>query len=140
MVITEVGVLWQIKDGLVLEAFTLISFIIVDFNKSLSYEVHFLHIALVADDNFARSGNPAIHLDDQFVREATLALLKEVIEGSLEFFEDPGILNEVSLHLWSDLLVELEFFDDQVEIVEEGLLYILPDIVVKRWLDMEWLV
>mgnify|MGYP004184070287 CR=1 FL=1 len=44
------------------------------------------------------------------------------------------------MHLWSDLLIELELFNNQVEIVEEGLLYVLSDIIVQGWLDMEWLV
>lgn len=140
MVVTEVGVLWQIKDGLVLKPFTLISFIIVHFNESLPNEIHFLDIALIADHHFAWSGNPAVHLDDQFVGEAALALLKEVIKRSLELFEHPGVLDEVSLHLGSDLLIELEFFNDKIEIIEEGLLNILSNIIVKRWLDVEWLV
>ena len=41
------------------------------------------------------------------------------------------------MHLWSDLLIELEFFNDQVEIIEEGLLYVLSDIIIERWLNVE---
>jgi len=140
LVVTEVGVLWQIQNGLVLAPFTLISFIVVDFNKSLPNEIHFLHIALVADHHFTRSRNPAVHLDDQFVGEATLTLLKEVIKRSLELLEDPSVLDKVSLHLGSDLLIELELLDNEIEIIEEGLLNILSNIIIKCWLDVEWLV
>lgn len=63
-----------------------------------------------------------------------------MVERALKFFEDSGILDQVGLHLWGDLLVELELFDDQVEIIEEGLFDILSDIVVESWLDMERLV
>ena len=63
-----------------------------------------------------------------------------MVERALKFLKDSSVLDQVSLHLWSDLLVELELFDDQVEIVEEGLLDILSDIIVKRWLNMERLV
>jgi len=140
LVVSEVGVLWQIKDGLVLASFTLISFIVVHFNKSLPNEIHFLNIALIADHDFPWCGNPAVHLDDQFVGEATLTLLKEVIERSLELFEDPGVLDEVGLHLWSDLLIELELFDDKIEIIEECLLYILSNVIIECRLNVEWLV
>ena len=37
-------------------------------------------------------------------------------------------------------MIELELFNDQVEIVEESLLDILSDVVVQSWLDMERLV
>lgn len=54
--------------------------------------------------------------------------------------EDSSVLDELSLHLWCDLLVENELFNDQVEIIHEGLLYVLSDIVIESWLDVEWLV
>jgi len=63
-----------------------------------------------------------------------------MVERAFKFLKDSSVLDQVSLHLRSDLLVELELFDDQVEIVEEGLLDILSDIIVKRWLNMERLV
>jgi hypothetical protein len=44
------------------------------------------------------------------------------------------------LHLWGDLLVELELFDNQVEIVQESLFDILSDIIIKSWLNMERLI
>jgi hypothetical protein len=44
------------------------------------------------------------------------------------------------LHLWGDLLIELELFNNQVEIIEESLFDVLSDIVVQSWLNMEWLV
>jgi len=37
-------------------------------------------------------------------------------------------------------LVELELLNNQVEIVKEGLLNVLSDIIIQSWLDVEWLV
>ena len=79
-------------------------------------------------------------MDTQFVREATLTLLEEVVEGSLEFFEHTSILDEVSLHFRSNLLIELEFFNNKVEIIQKSLLDIFSDVVVKSRLNMERLV
>lgn len=44
------------------------------------------------------------------------------------------------MHLWGDLLIELELFDDEVEIVQKSLFNILSDVVIESWLDMERLV
>jgi len=138
LVVTKVAKLRQVKDGLLLVQ--LVVLVVVHFDETLADEVHFLHITLVADNTLSRRRNTTVHLNDKLVGEAALALLEEVIEGSLEFFEDSGVLNQISLHLGCDLLVELELLDDQVEIVEEGLLDVLSDIVIQRWLNMERLV
>ena len=37
-------------------------------------------------------------------------------------------------------MIELELFNDQVEVVEEGLFNILSDVIVESWLNVEWLV
>ena len=66
--------------------------------------------------------------------------VKEMIKRPLKLLEYASILNQVSLHLWSDLLVELEFFNDQVEIVEESLFDIFSNVVVQSGLDMVRLV
>jgi hypothetical protein len=49
-------------------------------------------------------------------------------------------LNQLSLHLGSEVLVELELFDDQVEVVHESLFDVFPDVVVESGLDMVWFV
>ena len=106
----------------------------------MTNEIHFFDITFVTNDALSRCRNTAVHLNNELICEATLALLKEMIEGSLELFEDSGVLNQIGLHLWRDLLVELELLDNQIEIVKEGLLDVLSDIVVKGWLDVERLV
>ena len=78
MVITEVGEFWEIENWLLL--LDLIVLVVEHFNEALSDEVHLLDIALVADDTLSWSGDTAIHLDDQFVSEASLTFLEEVVE------------------------------------------------------------
>ena len=106
----------------------------------MSDEVHFLNVALVGDDSLSWSVDSAVHVDDELVGKTSLTLIEEVVEGFLEFLEHSGVLDQVGLHLWGDLLVELEFFNNQVEIVHEGLFDVLPDIIVESWLDVEGLV
>ena len=138
LVVSEVAVLRQIQNrSLLLE---LIVLVVVDLDQALSDEVHFLDIALVANDTFPRCRDAAVHLNDEFVREPSLTLFKEVVEGPLKLLEHPSVLNQVRLHLRSDLLVELELLDDQVKVVQEGLLDVFSDVVVQGWLDVEWFV
>ena len=106
----------------------------------MSNEIHLLDITLVADDCFSWGVDSTVHGDDKLVGESSLAFLEEMVEGSLELLEDSSVLDKVSLHLWGNLLVELELFDDQVEIVQEGLLNILSNVIIQGWLDMERLI
>lgn len=139
LIVTEVAELWQIKNGLfVLAIFT--GLIGVEFYDTLSDEEELLNIALVADDGLTWGVDSAVHVDDELVGKTSLTLIEEVVEGFLEFLEHSGVLDQVGLHLWGDLLVELEFFNNQVEIVHEGLFDVLPDIIVESWLDVEGLV
>jgi hypothetical protein len=115
LVITEVGVLWQVKDWLLF--LDLIVFIVEHFHKTLSNEVHLFDIASVTDDGLSWGVDSAIHTNDQLVGEASFTLFKEVVEGLLELFEHSCVLNQVCLHFGSDLLVELELLNHEVEII-----------------------
>ena len=138
MVVTEVRELGEVQDWLFLLDFIVV--IIVDLHDTLSDEVHFLHIALVADDGLTRGVKPTEHVDDQLVGEASLALVEEMVERFLELLENSRVLDKLRLHLRGDLLIENELLDNEVEIVHEGLLNILTDVIVQSWLNMEWLV
>jgi len=128
LVVSEVRELWKIENWLLLGF--LVVLIIVNLNETLSNEVHFLDITLVADNSLPWSVDSAVHSNNQFVSETSLTLLKEMVERSLELLEDSGILDQISLHLWSNLLVELELLNNQVEIVKESLFNVLSDIIV----------
>ena len=128
MVVPEVRELWKIENWLLLGF--LVVLIIVNLNETLSNEVHFLDITLVADNSLPWSVDSAVHSNNQLVSETSLTLLKEMVERSLELLEDSGILDQISLHLWNNLLVELELLNNQVEIVKESLFNVLSDIIV----------
>jgi hypothetical protein len=53
-----------------------------------------------------------------------------MVEGAFKLLEYSRVLDQIGLHLGGNLLIELELLDDQVEIVKEGLLDVLSDIVV----------
>jgi len=61
-------------------------------------------------------------------------------ETPFKLFELGCLCDQLSLHLWSHLLIELEFLNDQVVIIQESLVDVIFDVVVKIRLDMEWLV
>jgi hypothetical protein len=128
LVVSEVRELWKIENWLLLGF--LVVLIIVNLNETLSNEVHFLDITLVANNSLPWSVDSAVHSNNQLVSETSLTLLKEMVERSLELLEDSGILDQISLHLWSNLLVELELLNNQVEIVKESLFNVLSDIIV----------
>ena len=115
-------------------------FWVEDLNDTLSDEIHLLDITLVADDSLTWCVQPAVHAYNQFIGETSLTFIKEMVESFLKLSEYSGTLNQVSLHFWCHLLVELEFFNNQVEIEVKGLLNVLSDIIVQSWLNMEWFV
>lgn len=138
LVVSEVAEFRQVKNWSLLN--DLIVVIVENFNDSLSDEINLLNVTFVADHHSSRGVQSAEHVNDELVGEASLAFIKEMIERLFKFLENSGILNELGLHLWSDLLVERELFNYQVEIVFESLLNILSDIVIQSWLNMERLV
>lgn len=91
LVVSEIGVLWKVKDGLFLV--DLIILVVINLDESLSDEVHLLDIGFVRNDSLTRCVNSAIHTNNKLIGESSLALLKEMVERSLKFFEDSGVLN-----------------------------------------------
>ena len=96
-------------DGVVL--------VILDLYDTLSDEVHLFHVGLVVQHSFARGHDSAEHRDNELVDESSLAVVEEMVERLFKFHKDSSILDDLRLHHWGDLLVELKFFDNQVEIV-----------------------
>ena len=56
--------------------------------------------------------------DNELVPEALLARIEEVLEATNEPAEN--LVDQLSLHLGCQLLIQFKFFDDQVVIVMEG--------------------
>ena len=138
LIVSEVRELWKIEDWLFLLDFIIV--VVIHLNNTLSNEVHFLDIALVTDDSLAWGIESAEHVNDQLVGKTSLALIEEMVERFFEFLENSRVLDEFSLHLWGNLLIENKLLNDQVEIIHEGLLNVLSDIIIESWLNMEWLV
>ena len=63
-----------------------------------------------------------------------------MVEGLFEISENSGVLDELSLHFWSDLLEEWELLDNKIEIIKESLFNVFSNIIIESWLNMEWLV
>ena len=103
-------------------------------------KVNFLDETLVRDYVLALRNLPRVEGDNELIRETPLTFIEEAIKRLLKLVECLRLLNQPSLHFWCDLLVEREFFDQQIKVLLECLLNVEPDIVVKDRLDMEWFV
>jgi hypothetical protein len=110
--------------------------IAIDLDNALLDEVHLLDVTVPGDDGFAIGENSAIKGNNDLIAKSSFAGVEEMVESFFKFYELLGAEDEVGLHLGGDLLVELELFDDQVEVVHEGLLHVLPDVPIERGLDV----
>lgn len=82
--------------------------------------------------------DPAIQVDNEFINKSSLTVLKEVIKRPLEVTEVPCVFDQVCLHFGCQLLEEIELFNDQVEVMQESILYKASDVIVKLRVDVEW--
>ena len=105
-------------------------------DQALSNEEHFLNVSLIWDDLPVLGIYTAEHRDYKFISKALFTLVKEMVESALKLPEDSRGLNQICLHFRSDLMVKVEFFNDEVEIVHESLLDVFSDVVIKRGLDV----
>ena len=138
LVVSEVGECGKIENGFLLSQFVI--FVVEHLDLARFDEVHLFDATLVADNGFTGLVNSAVKTDDEFVDESPLTLFEEMVEVSLEPLELSSLGNQLSLHLGCHLLIEGELFDDEVVIVEEGLVDVVFDVVVQIWLNMERLV
>ena len=138
MVVSKVAELWKVEDWLLID--DLVILVILDLNYTLFDKVHFFHVGFVIDYSLTGVDNSAKQRDDQLIREPSFTLIEKVIERFFKLLEHSGVLNNFSLHFWGNLLIEIKLLDDQVEIVQKGLLNIFSDVVIESWLNMVWLV
>jgi len=104
------------------------------------YEVHLFDATFVADYCLTSLVNPTIKVDNELIDEASFAFLEEVAEAFLELLELRSLHDQLRLHLRCDLLEELKLFNDQIVIIEECLVDVVLNIIIKVWLNMKWLV
>jgi hypothetical protein len=84
----------------------LIVVVVVYLDDSLSDEIHLLDITLVTNDSLTWGIESAEHVDNELVGESSLTFIEEVVERLLKLLENSCILDQLGLHLWSDLLVK----------------------------------
>ena len=138
MVVSKVAEFWKVEDWLLID--DLVILIILDLNYTLFDKVHFFHVGFIIDHSLTGVDNSAKQRDDQLIREPSFTLIEKVIERFFKLLEHSGVLNDFSLHFWGNLLIEIKLLDDQIEIVQKGLLNIFSDVVIESWLNMVWLV
>ena len=85
--------------------------------------------AIVLDDGAGRV-LAREHPDDELVAETDLAAVKEVFESCDELVEK--FMYQLSLHLGSQSLIQVELFNDQVKIRSERLLHRILDAPRQR--------
>ena len=72
-----------------------------------------------------------VHLYDELISETITTFGKEVVEPSYEIFEN--LVDKFGLHARWELLVEIEFFDNDIEIVEKGLFNVFLNLYREFW-------
>ena len=82
------------------------------------------------DDSPSRSIDSTVKIDDNLVDKSSFAFFKEMVERFFKLMENSSVLNKFWLHFWCNLLIEIEFFDNQVEIKQKRLFNVFSDIVV----------
>ena len=110
---------------------------VVNFGDTFSNEVKLFHVRVVWNDNLAVLKEFAEQVDDKFVGEAPLAILEEVVEVLLKLGEGISQFDKTGLHFRGDLLIEVEFLNDEVKVIPVGLLDVFSDVVVQVWLQVE---
>ena len=135
LVVSKVSEFRQVQDGMILDQ--LVILMVVNFGDTFSNEVKLFHVRVVWNDNPTMLKEFAEKADDKFVGEAPLAILEEVVEIILKLGEGFSQFDQTGLHFRGDLLIEVEFLNDEVKVIPVGLLDVFSDVVVQVWLQVE---
>ena len=135
LVVSEVRESWKIQDGLLFSQ--LVILVVEDLHLACLDKVHLFDARLVRNYCLSWLVNPTVQVDDQLVDETSLALFEKVRERPLEFLKLESLKDKLGLHPRGHELVELELLDNQVVIVQKGLVDVVFDVVVEVWLDVE---
>lgn len=140
MVVTENGVAGHQNGWLVVLVLPLnLQVGVVNAKSSFHNEDHLVHLVVGADEAGAAGlghlHSARVEIDDGLVDETSIARVEEVAEVLLEVFENQ--IDDLGLLLWRELLVEVEFFDNEVVIILKSLLNGLADRQVEVARDVE---
>ena len=76
MVLAEIGIFWKVKDRTV--RIDTVIVVVIHFNHALSYETYLVDFREVCNQSFTWFFSPDKQVDDHFIDETSLALLKKV--------------------------------------------------------------
>ena len=93
----------------------------VQVNLTFDQEDNLIGLFTIALDNGASRVLASEHPDDELVAEADLTTVKEVFESRDELVEQ--FVYQLSLHLGSQHLIQVELFNDQVKVRSERLFH-----------------
>ena len=82
------------------------------------------------NDSSSRSVDSTVKIDDNLVDKSSLTFFEEMVEWFFKLMENSSVLDKFWLHFWCNLLIEVEFFNNQVEIKQKRLFNVFSDIVV----------
>lgn len=111
-------------------------FCIEHFNLARYNEVQLFDTRLVADKCLSWFRDLAIKLHNHLIDKTLFTLFEKVFELFEQIVELVCVFHELSLNLGRQLVEERKLKLHQVEIVEECLVDILLDVVVKVWLNV----
>lgn len=92
----------------------------------------------IVNNGVASPYSASVHVDHEFIAEPNLTRSKEAFKLLHEFRKNQ--ITQLGLHLRGELLVQVEFFDDQIEVKHKGIADSFCHTVVKTWVNMKWFV
>ena len=104
LVVAKEAVFWHVTDAIIFNQ--LIISVVEHLNDPSREEINCLDFALVGDNGFSLLKLSTEQRDNKLVGEAPFALIKEVFKFLLKVVEQFSLMDQLSLHLWSHLLVE----------------------------------
>jgi hypothetical protein len=131
LIVAKDGELWQKHEVSDLK-------LIIHGNGTLLDEIKLAELLSIGDYSGIRLINPSKHVYDELINETALTVLKEVSELCLEVLEN--CTYDLCLHFWWDLLIEVEFFNNQIEVVQEGIVNKLLNVAIQIRRDVVRLV
>ena len=120
-----------VKDGVGRELHELLILLGEQVDRAIDDKHNLVSLLAVSLDRLARCVDSCEEVNDELVAETHLARVEEVSEARNELTEE--LVDDVSLHLWCQLLVQSKLLNDQVVIVVEGIRDRFNDVTSKSW-------
>jgi len=112
--------------------------LVVHGNFSFLDKVNLPEFLSIIDDCCVRFVYSCKHINNQLIYEASFTVFEEMSKLQLKFLENSAY--NLGLHLGRDLLVEIEFFNNKVEIMQKGVVHELLNVTVQVGWNVVWFV